>query len=169
MHIPPYYKKASWQRFFVGTLIGGVMAYCVFAYMFNSMYERLLDNNLELQSQVTELKNQNDALLEDKKDLGEKTKQDITVESIEVTIMNDEELKLDHLIKHQMEELIKAEIKNIVGQEVSIISESDSLLSGTIENKEFAIEDLTYYFKITKIVFAKTVEIEVEAEISDQT
>lgn len=58
MHIPPYHKKKSWQRFFVGTFFGGVIAYCILLYMYGSMYENLLKQNLELHSQVSTLKNQ---------------------------------------------------------------------------------------------------------------
>ncbi|WP_088050853.1 sporulation membrane protein YtrI [Virgibacillus dakarensis] len=166
MHIPPYHKKAIWQRFFVGALIGAVIAYCVFAYMYNTMYERLLENNLELKSQVTDLKNQNDALLKDKKDLDEKNKKELTVESIEVTVTNAKNLKLDHLTAHQMEDIIKAEINQIIGQEVRIIDESSELLTSTIENKEFAINDFTYSFTVTKIAITQTVKIEVEAKTS---
>ncbi|MEN1968234.1 sporulation membrane protein YtrI [Lentibacillus sp. N15] len=169
MHIPPYHKQASWQRFFVGALIGGVVAYCVFAYMYNTMYERLLEYNQQLKSQVTELRNQNDALLEDKKDLDEKNKEKLTVESIEVTIANDQELKLSQLVVYQMEEIIKEEIKHVVGKEVSVVSESDQLLTGTIENKEFAIDDFSYHFTVTRLTIAKTIKISVKAESSSQT
>lgn len=164
MHIPPYHKKAVWQRFFVGALIGGVIAYCVFAYMYNSMYQRLFETNLELQSQVTELKNQNEALLEDKKDLDEKNEEQLTIESMEVTIANAKTLKLSHLVVYQMEEMIKEELKHVIGQKVSIVSESDQLLTSTIENKEFAIEDFNYYFTVTKITFARTLKITVTAK-----
>lgn len=169
MHIPPYHRKASWQRFFAGALIGGVIAYCVFAYMYNSMYEQMMQHNLELKSQVTELKNQNDALLEEKENLNEKNKQSLTVDSIEVTIANDKELKLDQLVVYQMEEMIKEEIKQIIGQDLTIVSESDQLITSTIENKEFAFEDFQYQFKVSRLTIGQTVKVTVEAEKGTQT
>lgn len=168
MHIPPYHRKTVWQRFFVGALIGGVIAYCVFAYMYNSMYERMVEYNLELKSQVTELKNQNEALLEDKEDLDEKNKEKLTVESIEVTIANDKELKLSHLVVYQMEELIKEEVQQVIGQDLSVVSESDQLLTSTIENKEFALEDFHYHFTVSRLTIAQTIKITVEAKTTEQ-
>ncbi|WP_099158751.1 sporulation membrane protein YtrI [Virgibacillus ndiopensis] len=165
MHIPPYHKKESWQRFFVGALIGAVIAYCIVMYMYGSMYEKLFGENLNLQSKITELKNQNEAL----KDLDEKSKEEMTVEKIEIDIINnkDEELHMDLLMKQQLEELIKEEIKQIVGQSVSTIADSDKLLESTIENKEISIDELTYSFVVKKMVVTKNVKIEVEAEVSN--
>lgn len=168
MHIPPYHRKTVWQRFFVGALIGGVIAYCIFAYMYNSMYEQMLEDNLELKSQVTEVKNQNEALLEEKEDWDKQNQKELTVESVEVTIANDKDLKLDHLIVHQMEEMIKDEVKQVIGQDLSIVSESDQLLTSTIENKEFAFEDFHYNFKVSRLTISQTVKITVEAKTGEQ-
>ncbi|WP_188453422.1 sporulation membrane protein YtrI [Virgibacillus oceani] len=166
MHIPPYHKKESWQRFFVGALIGAVIAYCIVMYMYGSMYEKLFAEILDLQDKVTELKNHNDALLKAKEDLDTP----ITVEKIEVDIVNDKELQLDNdtLMKQQLEGLIKKEIDHIVGQDVTIVSESDKLLESTIENKEISIDEFTYSFTVTKLaIITKTVIIEVKGEVSN--
>ena len=120
MHIPPYHKKKSWQRFFVGTFFGGAIAYCILLYMYGSMYEDLLEQNLNLQSQVATLTSQNKSLLKDKEDLNQQTKESETVKSIEIIIPNEEELKLDELIIYQLEQLIKEEISHLIGQEVNI-------------------------------------------------
>src|SRR5690625_7106085 len=49
------------------------------------------------QSKVSELKNHNDSLLQDKKALDEKSKQQPIVERIDISITNQEELRLDRL------------------------------------------------------------------------
>ncbi|WP_164668385.1 sporulation membrane protein YtrI [Virgibacillus doumboii] len=166
MHIPPYHKKSTWQRFFIGAFLGAVIAYLIFIYMHGNMYEHLLEENKDLKSKVTELENQNEALSEDKKDLDEKSKEPFTIESIEVTITNNEELRLDRLIIHDLEELIKKEINDIIGKEVSIIAKSDELLKSTIENKEFPLDEFTYKFDVTTLTITETVKVSVEAEIS---
>lgn len=84
MHIPPYHKKATWQRFFIGTVIGAILSYGVYLYIYGSLYEQLLEENLELEAEVTELERQNEALTQDKEDLDEQTQQPITVETIEI-------------------------------------------------------------------------------------
>lgn len=167
MHIPPYHKRSSWQRFFVGAFIGGVIAYFIFVYMHGHMFERLLAENRDLESKVSKLESQNEALLQDKEDLDEKSKEPITVEEIEINIINQEKLRLDRLTTHDLEELIKEEINHIIGQNITIISESDRLLKASIENKDFPIGDFTYNFTVSTLTIWKTVKIEVEAEISN--
>lgn len=61
MHIPPYYKKESWQRFFIGAFFGAVIAYVIIMYMYGSMYEKLYEENVNFASQVNDLKKQNEA------------------------------------------------------------------------------------------------------------
>ncbi|MFD2761833.1 sporulation membrane protein YtrI [Lentibacillus juripiscarius] len=165
MHIPPYYKKSTWQRFLVGVFAGSIIGYLIFVYMYGSMYGQMLEENRELKSEVTELKNENEALLDDNKDLDEKTKTSAKVESIGITITNPDDLP-DRLIIHQLEDLIKNEINHIKGKEVSIIAESDGLLEATVENKEFSIDDFKFKFKVRKLVITKTVKLSVKAEVS---
>ncbi|MGP4108320.1 sporulation membrane protein YtrI [Virgibacillus sp. L01] len=167
MHIPPYHKRKGWQRFLVGTVIGAIIAYFIFVYMHGYMYEQLLEENRDLQSQVNELENQNEALLKDNKDLDEKSKESLTVDSIEIEITNKDELRLDRLIIHDLEELMKKEIEDIIGQDLTIVSESSELLKSTIQNKNFKVDDFTYKFAVQTLVITPTVKITVEAEISN--
>ncbi|WP_077327461.1 sporulation membrane protein YtrI [Virgibacillus siamensis] len=167
MHIPPYYKKPSWQRFFAGAFFGACIAYFIFVYMHGFMYEQLLGENKDLQSQVAELKKQNEALLQDNQDLNEKTEEPLTVNSIEITITNQDELRLDKLIIHDLEELMKEEIDHIIGKDVSIIDESAQLLISSLENKEYTVDDFNYGFTIKKLTISKTLKITAEAELAD--
>ncbi|RDW21577.1 sporulation membrane protein YtrI [Oceanobacillus chungangensis] len=167
MHIPPYHKKPSWQRFLVGAAIGGVLSYCLLMYMFGYQYEQLIAENYELQAQVTKIKAQNEALLKDKEDLSEKSTQSLTVQAIEVEISNGAELKLDRLITFQLEEMIKAAIHSIIGEPIYVIDSSEELLVSTIENKGFTVDDFTYYFEITKLTISQTVKITVKTKLSD--
>lgn len=167
MHIPPYYKKESWQRFFIGAFAGAIIAYVIFIYMYGSMYEKIYEQNIDLQSQVNELKKQNDALLEDNEDLDEKSQEPVAVNSIEIEIINDKELHLDRLIVLQLEEMIKDEISHVIGQELSTVAKSVKLLSSTIENKKFPVEDFSYYFEIKELIISQTINITVEAKLSD--
>src|SRR5690625_1401761 len=168
MHIPPYYKKKSWQRFLVGAFIGAVIAYFITIFMYGSMYERLVERNLDLQSQITELEKQNEVLLQDKKDLNEKSKAEITVDGIEIKIKNEKQLRLDRLITHQLEEMIKQEIDHIIGQDISVVAESDQLILSTIENKAFTVDEFTYYFEVSKLTISETVKITAEAKVSTE-
>lgn len=159
MHVTPYHKKKQWQRFFFGAFVGGIVAYCIVIFMYGSMYEKLLNKTYELQAQVTELKNQNEALLQDKEDIDEKNKERLTINNIETHITNADELKLDRLSISQLDEMIKREINYIIGKDIDSISESEQLLQSTIENKQFSVDDLTYYFEVEKLIISKTVKL----------
>jgi len=167
MHIPTYHKKKGWQRFFLGFFAGGIVAYCILMFMHGAMYERLYEKNYTLSSQVKELEDLYDSLLQDQKDENEEHKKQMTVETIEITIMNADELKLDRLITHQLTEMIKQEIKYIIGKDITIISESDQLLLSAIENKAFSIDDFSYYFKVEKITISQTVKLQIIAKASN--
>lgn len=167
MHIPPYYKKESWQRFFVGTFIGAIIAYGVFLFMYGTLYEKQQEENFDLKSQVTELKNQNEALTQDKKDLNERTQEPSTIEKIDIKIENAKDLKMDSMLIHQLEEMIKQEISHLVGKEIEIISNSDQLLISTIENKGFTVDDFTYYFDVSFLAITQTVRLTVKAKLSE--
>ena len=166
MHIPPYHKKTTWQRFFVGTFVGAIVAYVLFVYMHGTMYGQLMEENRNLKSEVTELRNQNEALLEDNENLDEQSQEPIKVESIDITITNEEDLP-DRLIIHDLEELMKEEIGHIIGKDLSIISESDGLLEATIENKVFTVDDFEFQFTVEKLYLTPTVKISVEADIAE--
>ena len=39
MRIPPYYRKPTWQQFFAGMAIGGVISWFIFFYIFGVWQE----------------------------------------------------------------------------------------------------------------------------------
>lgn len=165
MHFPRYHEKKSWQRFFLGFFTGVVITYAIIMYMYGSMYEQLFEKNLTLSSQVVELEDLYESLLQDKEE--EESKKRLTVETIEIMISNKDELKLDRLIIHQFSEMIKEEVKHIIGQDLSILAESDQLLISTVENKAFSIDDFTYYFEVEKLIISQTVKLHLIAKISN--
>lgn len=167
MHIPPYYHKKSLQQFIIGICTGALVAYSIFIFMYGSMYEKLFENNLELQAKVNELQSHNDALLEDKRESAAKDKELLTIDRIEVYIVNHEELLLDRLIVHQLDKMIKQEINHLIGQDIRIVSENDQLLLSSIENKAFSVDDFTYFFEIRRLTISDTIKLVMYAKISD--
>ncbi|WP_047981604.1 sporulation membrane protein YtrI [Ornithinibacillus contaminans] len=167
MHVPPYHRRPGWQRFFVGVLFGALLAYWIVIFMYGTMYERLLAENSSIQKELHDAQLKIEALEKDKEDLNEKNKQSITVEEIDLEILNADDLKIDKLLQNQLEELIKEEIKEILGSNVDTIAENDVLLLSSIENKTFRVDDFTYSFEIKRLIISKTVKIVTEAKISD--
>lgn len=167
MHIPPYYKRKSWQRFIIGMCTGTLISYTIIIFMYGTMYEELYENNLELQSMVDELTSQNNTLLEDKEESAEKEKAPLTINRIEVHITNQKELLLDRLIVHQLDKMIKQEINHLIGQDIEIVSDSDQLLLSSIENKAFKVDDFTYFFEVKRLTISDTIKLKLYAKISD--
>ncbi|GEN31509.1 hypothetical protein HNQ35_000908 [Cerasibacillus quisquiliarum] len=159
MHIPPYFKDKAWQYIFVGMIIGGIVAYLIFIYMYSEMYEQLVEKNIALESEIQDVKKQNQALLEINEDLEKPS----IVETIKINITNPKELKLDSLLVHQLVELIKEEIDSLIGKPIQQLSDSDDLLIATIENKRFKLNDIQYRFEVVKLIISKQVKVEVEA------
>src|SRR5690625_6567404 len=81
MHIYPYHRKKTWQRFLLGALFGAIIAYTLFSFMHGKMYEQLLSENIQLKSTIRQVEKQNEALLEDKENLEDHT---LTVRSIAI-------------------------------------------------------------------------------------
>ncbi|HEY4601079.1 MAG TPA: sporulation membrane protein YtrI [Cerasibacillus sp.] len=159
MHIPPYFKRKAWQYVFVGMIVGGVIAYLVFIYMYGEMYEQLLEKNIALESELRDVKKQNQALLEINEDL----EKPAIIETIKIDITNPKELKLDSLLVHQLVGLIKEELDSLIGKPIQQLSDSGDLLIATIENKRFKLNDLQYRFEVVKLIISKEVKVEVEA------
>lgn len=161
MHIPPYHKQKSWQRFLSGMFFGGVIAYFILLYMHGSMYEDLIDENFKIQERVSDLEKQNEVLLEDQSNLEDTL---LFVQEIDVFIANREEFKIDRLLDSQLKGLIKEEINHLIGVELTVLTESENLLISAIENKNFKIDDVTYQFSITRLTIAPKLKITVETK-----
>lgn len=166
MHIPLLYKQKNWQLIFVGLFFGSLIAYGVLMYMYGEMYEDLLEKNMALQSELNDVKKQNESLLETNEDLDEQTKQPVTVDDIKLTIRNKDELKLDTFTTHKLEELVKEEINHLIGQDINTISKSEELLTSAIENKTYRVDDFSYEFTIVKLTITTTIKITIKAKLT---
>lgn len=156
MHIVPYHRKKTWQRFILGALFGAIISYILFAYMHGKMYERLLSENIQLKSTIRQLEKQNEALLEDKENLEDHT---ITVRSIAIIFENKEELKLDRLITHELEDYLKKEINYIIGKSVTSLAEHSDLLISILESSTVIIDDISFEFTVVKLFITEDVQI----------
>ncbi|NWO13038.1 sporulation membrane protein YtrI [Virgibacillus sp.] len=166
MHIPPYHKKVTWQRFFVGVMVGGVIAYCILLYMYGTMYEDLIIRTNHMQSEISQLRNQNESLLADNDELNEKSVKQVAIESISFTVENTEELRIDRLIAGKLEELVQEELKHIIGKDLSIIAESDSLIVASLENKTFTVKEFDYTLSVNKLIISNNIKIMANAKRS---
>lgn len=166
MYIPNQFKKKTGQFFILGFVLGIIIAYMLFTFMNGKMYEQLLEDNFALNSTVTELTEQNEALLQDKENLNEKTKDSVTVHSIDISFLNPTELKLDKLMLHQFNDILLKEIGHIIGQDIASLSDNDQLLISTIENKLITLTEQTYSFEVSKLTIAKNVKLTLNVKLA---
>ena len=165
MHIPPVYKRPSWQRFLIGVVVGVVVAYVIMLFMYGTIYEQIVQENSELRASNKELTNFNDALPEDKEEAEEQEAKPYTIEQIDIMIENEKELRLDRLATHQLEELITDEIDLIIGKSVQSTAENNELLIAAIENKTFKIDGFSYSFEVSRFILYSTAKITLKATI----
>ncbi|TQS76254.1 hypothetical protein DX933_02180 [Ornithinibacillus gellani] len=167
MHIPPYYKKPTWQYIIIGIFFGSLIAYGVLIFMYGKMYEDLLANNMRLRTELSDAKKQNTALLKANEDLDELSKKTETIKRITLSISNAESLRLDTFIIYQLEEMIKEEIDHLIGQDVQTVAESDELIIAAIENKTYRIDDFSYTLTINRLAITKEIKLKAIAKISN--
>lgn len=165
MHIPPYHKKRSWQILLIGAFFGAVIAYLLLVFMYGHMYEASLSEQIQLETKIKELTRQNQALMEDKEDLQEKS--DPTILSIHLQFLNEKDLHLDRLITHQLEDLLQNELGAVIGREVDSVAENDQLLIDLIENQTFTIDDLSYSFEVKKIAISTKLRLSLKVKLPD--
>lgn len=157
MHVPPYHKKKEWQQFLLGSLTGAIIAYILFVYIHGALYEQTVTENVQLQAMISQLERQNEALLQDKEDLeGNKT---IIVQSIALEFLNTDEMHIDRLTEHKLEDMLKKELHSIIGSDVKSLAESDELLTRLIETNVFTVADTSYTFFVHKLFVAEHVKI----------
>lgn len=167
MHIPPYYKKENWQRFLAGTFVGAILAYSVFIYMYGQLYENWVEKNLSLHAELQELQTNYQVLEENKDELDQKYQQKLTISAFKITIINHEAYKLDRFILHDLEDMIKEEVSEILGKEVASLTENYMMLIRMVENKVYRVDDFSYQAVVRHLFINETSEIHIELKTAD--
>ncbi|MDQ0160183.1 sporulation membrane protein YtrI [Alkalibacillus salilacus] len=166
MHIPPYYKKASWQTFLIGVLTGVVIGYIFFLFVYGQHTERWIEENLSIRNELHELEQENELLKSDQSDLNEEAEQRVTVQKIEISWTNAEKLDLDRFTTHELKEILLDELESVVGQNIISLSEQRTLLLRTIENKTFNIRDVDYQLAVRHMTIGPTLILSIEVKIA---
>lgn len=164
MHIFPYYRNKNWQRFFVGLFIGAIISYFIFIYMYGQLLEKRIEENLQLRIEKQELQLNYQILEENMSDLNQKYQEKLHIHSIDILITNADVFKLDRFSLHELTELIKNEVSDIIGKEVTTLTEHYPLLIRTIENKTYKIDDFAYRAKIKHLFINERSQIHIELD-----
>lgn len=156
MHVPPYHVKNKWRILLLGMFLGGICAYIILAWMNGQMYEKLLLEKVQLETDFTELEKKHTALLEDKAALEENA---ASIEAIEVAWLNEEDFKMDRLIKHQLEKLLKDELAEFIGKKVTAIAENETILIKLVEGQTYTIDEISYEVEVRKLFLTEKIKL----------
>jgi len=167
MRIPPYYRKPTWQQFFAGMVIGGVISWFIFIYIFGVWQE---DYSKEIQKQkesIADLTKEKLIWQDEFKKLNKENKQKLTVQSIYIKIKNKEKYGLDSLSVLQMEDKVKEDITMMIAKDIETVYNSRELIRRIIENKPIRVIDKRFKLKVTEMTIYTTLSIELEIEIDN--
>ncbi|MDP4085985.1 MAG: sporulation protein [Bacillota bacterium] len=162
MRIPPVYRRPSWQRFFAGAAIGGVVSWCIFIYINGFWQETHTKLIREQQDTINELKNEIKIWQEEYKAANKKNIEQITVQKINVKVTNWEKYDLDSFSAFQVEDAVKEDISIMIAKDLETVYKSKDLIKKMIENKVFKINDKRYKLDVKEMVVYTTLSIQVE-------
>ncbi|WP_143063825.1 sporulation membrane protein YtrI [Piscibacillus halophilus] len=162
MHIPPYYKRPKWQAFFIGVIVGTMVGYLFFLYIYGEHTERWIEENLTLRQELKDLENDFELL---KKDSDDQSEQLLRIQDVEIELSNTEQVKLDRFTTIRLTSLIEDEIGEVVGDHIESVNEQRDLLIRTIENKNFRVNQIQYQVKVVFLSIGPTLDVTLEVRV----
>ncbi|WP_246941171.1 sporulation membrane protein YtrI [Bacillus pinisoli] len=170
MRIPPYYEKGSWQRFFAGGVIGAIISWIIFAYMYGTYQDTQILWISKQAEEIKDLKKDIQIWQEDYKKLNEENQKGLTLQEIDVTLTNGDKYKMDKFRTYQLETLVKQEVNHLIAKDITKIYESRELIKRAVENRVFTIDDKQYRLEVRGIyVLYETLEIDITMKFNDES
>ncbi len=167
MRIPPYYRKPTWQHFFAGMAIGGIICWFIFLYIFGVWQEKYSIKIQTQQNQIMDLKKEKTIWQDEFKKLNKESRAKLTVQSIYIKIQNKEKYHLDPLSVFEMEDKVKEDIRMMMAKDIDTVNNSRELIKKIIENRTIPVGDKRYNLKVTEMTIYTTLSIEIEISIAD--
>ncbi|MDQ1144765.1 hypothetical protein QE429_001592 [Bacillus sp. SORGH_AS 510] len=164
MRIPPYYRKPSWQRFFAGAAVGGAISWCIFLYIYGVWQEENTELLRIQQQKIIDLNEEKKIWQEEYKEMNKRNIEQLTVQKINVKIMNWEKYKLDLLSVSETEDSVKDDISMMLAKDLDTVYKSKDLLKKIIENKPIKINDKRYKLKVKEMVIYTNLTIQLDIE-----
>jgi len=165
MRIPPYYRKPTWQQFFAGAVIGGVISWFIFLYIFGVWQEKYSQEIQKQREEIADLTNEKTIWQEEFNKANKENQKKLTVQSIYIKITNKDKYHLDQLSVFQMEDKVKEDISIMMAKDIESVYNSRELIRRTIENKTLKVNDKRFKLKVTEMTIYTTLSIDLEIEI----
>jgi hypothetical protein len=167
MRIPPFYKLPSWQRFFSGMVVGGIISWMIFIYMFGVMHENQTKLIEEQKNEISKYKNTLSYLQEEYKQLNEENEEQLTIQEVKIKIVNPTKTKVELLSIHETEDRLSGDLRSLINKDLESVYGTRDLIKKIIENKTVELNDKSFTFKVREIYFWTTTQITLELEYEE--
>ena len=167
MHIPPYHREPSWQRFFAGAIVGAILSWGIFVFLFGAIQDRQVNQIVQYKKQVEKLEERLHILTEDNEKLKE-DKEKLKVQDIYITINNHDKYKLNSLDRVHIIESIQKDLNHLITRDIKSINDNKDFIVKAIESTPYKIDNKSYYFRVFRLYIDTTIEIELTVVKMDQ-
>lgn len=160
-----FYKKEHGK---VSSLVFWLVSLSVisfFLFVYGKHTERWIEENMEIRTELKQVKQENDLLKQDKENLNEEHEEKLTIQSFEINLDNAEELELDRFTEYELTERIEDELNPVIGRNIASVSDQRDLLIRTIENQTYHVRDIDYSVTISHLTVAPILVITVEVQV----
>ncbi|WP_075982552.1 sporulation membrane protein YtrI [Bacillus massilinigeriensis] len=167
MRIPPLYKKPSWQRFFAGMAIGGVISWGIFLYIFGEWQNEYSKTIKKQAKDIQDLTKDKKIWQQEFQKLNKENKEKLTIQKIKVRITNSERYRLNTFSEFEVEEKVKEDIYMLLAKDIETAYNSRDLITKVIENQTFKIHGKRYKLEVREIVFYTTLSINLHIHLEE--
>ncbi|MGF9963474.1 sporulation membrane protein YtrI [Bacillus rhizoplanae] len=160
MRVPTFLPN-RWKLFLGGAAVGGILSWIIFLYIYGVFQEEQTKTLEKQQAIIKKLTNDLHVLIEDQNKENEKNKKVLTIQEIEIEIVNHDKYNLDSLTVETLKTSIRDDLRHLLTQNVQSVANNKELLKKVIENKVYKYYDRVYRFEIETVSFDTTLEISV--------
>ncbi|MDM5211343.1 sporulation membrane protein YtrI [Peribacillus sp. RS7] len=164
MRIPPYHRAPTWQRFFAGAALGGLISWVMFFYMHGVQQEKQIRTIHEQREEIKDLNGEIAIWEQDYKKLNQQNEEILTIQEVEVTITNGKTYSLDQLSIAEAEDVIEDDLSSLLAKDVVSVYNGKMLLIKSIENKKLIINKKRYDLEVVEIMFYTKMNIEIKVK-----
>ncbi|MFY0782527.1 sporulation membrane protein YtrI [Peribacillus simplex] len=164
MRIPPYHRAPTWQRFFAGAALGGLISWVIFFYMHGVQQEKQIRTIHEQREEIKDLNGEIAIWEQDYKKLNQQNEEILTIQEVEVTITNGKTYSLDQLSIAEAEDVIEDDLSSLLAKDVVSVYNGKMLLIKSIENKKLIINKKRYDLEVVEIMFYTKMNIEIKVK-----
>src|SRR5690349_206005 len=124
-----------WKLFLGGAAVGGILSWIIFLYIYGVFQEEQTKTLETQEAQIKKLTEDLRVLTEDQKKENEENKNMLTIQEIEIEIVDYEKYNLNSLTVETLTTSIRDDLRHLLTQNIRSVANNKELLKKAIENK----------------------------------